>query len=224
LELLRSYLAPERRGVVERHRQTLSITWGQRDDDEIALQVEEKLRKALLEHRLIAFDYDSPASADGKPRRHTVEPWERFFDSSRGHHYLYGYCREVHEPDCSSTTPRKYIHYRLGRITHVEILPDKLPPYPPRAQQNPLIYRLAPKIARRGEVSRNPGITIERTEAQPDGAIVVYATTDNPWWAVRTLMHYGAACEILGGPEALAEIRQIARALADLYTLRENSE
>ena len=221
LSTLVSYLSPERRGFLERQRTALDVEWGQRDDDVIDPAVEHKLHKALVERRLIAFDYYSPAQPDQQPRRHLVEPWGRYFDSSRGHYYLRGYCRELREPDGSLTHPCYYIHYRLGRIDNMAVLPDKLPPQPPRAPHKPLIYRLSSKIARRGEVTRHPGITILAVEQQPDGSVMVHAETDNVWWAVRTLLHYGVTCQVLGGPEALAEIRQIVKEMAEIYGLVE---
>ncbi len=224
LGLIASYLPPERRGVVESQRQTLAISWGQRDDDVLAPQVEEKLQKALLERRLVTFDYLSPAYPDERHRQHTVEPWEKFFDPQWGHYYLRGYCRSIREPDGNITQPRQYYHYRLGRISNVSVLPDKLSWRPPTALEKLLVYRLAPQIARHGNVTQHVGITITRTEIQPDGAVVVYAQTESLWWALRILLHYGATCEILGGPEALAEMRQIVGELADLYGLRENPE
>ncbi len=214
------YLSARRRGDLERRRTALAVEWGQRDDDVIAPAVEAGLSRALVEHRLIAFDYTSPTQADGAPRRHTVEPWERYFDAVRGHYYLRGYCRRTAGPP-GEYEQNRYMHYRLGRINRLEVLPQKLPPIPPRAPRVELVYRLSPQIARRGEVTRHPGITISRTERQADGGVVVHAETDNVWWAVRTLLHYGANCQVLGGGEALFEMRHTVGEMARVYELVE---
>ncbi len=223
LSLLVSYLSPERRGDLERQRTALQVEWGQQDDDTLAPDVERGLRKALTQRRLIAFDYYSPAQQDGLPRHHVVEPWERYFDSSRGHYYLYGYCRRTEGPR-GPYEPRRYIRYRLGRIDNLRVLPDKLPPQRPRVRKQPLVYRLAPEVARRGDVTRLPGITVLRREPQEDGSIIVHAETDDLWWAVRRLLHYGAACEVLGEREALYTMRRVVKKMAKVYGLGPDSE
>jgi predicted DNA-binding transcriptional regulator YafY len=210
------YLSPERRGDLERQRTALQVEWGQRDDDVIPPDVQAGLSRAYVERRLVAFDYLSPGHADGVPRRHVVEPWEPFFDAVRGHYYLRGYCRYSDGP-LGRRSQNRYIRYRLGRMSNLEVLPPKLPPSPPKAPRVELVYQLAPKIARRGEVTRHPGITILATEAQPDGSLIVRAETEDAWWAVRTLLHYGPNCQVLGGGEALWEMRRTVREMGRVY-------
>jgi len=217
LSLLVNCLPPERGGVVSRQRAAFSIEWGQRDDDVIDLGVEAKLQRALQKRRLVALDYYSPSQADGQPRRHTVEPWGLAFSSVWGHYYLRGYCRHTESAAYGRVMQRKYMYYRLGRIRNVEVLPEKLSPIPPTVHPKPLAYRLAATIARQGDVTRHPGITIVRKEAQEDGSLIVHAEVDNVWWAVRSLLHYGANCEVLGGREVLWEMRKTVRAMAVMY-------
>ncbi|HEY89857.1 MAG TPA: WYL domain-containing protein [Thermoflexia bacterium] len=217
LSLLLSYLSPERRGELERQRTALAVKWGRRDDDEIASPVADGLQKALIHHRLVEFDYYSPAQPDGEPRRHIVEPWKRYFDSVRGHYYLHGYCRQTTSAAYGPRRQQHYFHYRLGRIRNLKLLPDKLPSSPRQTHRFQLDYQLAPEIARRGEVSRHPGITILAREPQADGGMLVHAKTDDIWWAVRTLLHYGPNCKVLGGYEARYEMRQTVQRLAQLY-------
>jgi len=221
LGVLVSYLPPERRNALQRLRATLEVEWGQHDDDVIDADAEAKIRRAVVQRRLIAFDYYSPSQADGLPRRHTVEPWGLSFIAVWGHYYLRGYCRYTDNELHGREIQRQYVYYRLGRIRNVEVLPDKLPATPPTVFPQPLQYRLAASIARTGSVTRHPGITILRTERQDDGSVMVYAETDNVWWAVRALLHYGATCEVLGGPEALAEMRRTVAAMAAVYEGRE---
>lgn len=218
LALLISYLSPERRGDLDKQRTALEVSWGRRDEDEIDPAVERGLRKALLEHRRVAFDYASPYYEDGATHRHVADPWLRYFDSTRGHFYLRAYCRQV--TDASGTTHRRhgYRHYRLGRMQNLKVLPEKLPPFPPTARTYPLTYRLAPVIARRGDVTRHPEIEILDTEPQDDGSMIVHAETENVWWAIRSLLHYGANCEVLGGPEARFEIKKVVEAMAAVYS------
>ncbi len=55
-----------------------------------------------------------------------VDPWERYFDITRGHYYLRGYCHYTHGPHGRHDQAR-YLYYRLGRIVSLEVLPEKLP-------------------------------------------------------------------------------------------------
>jgi predicted DNA-binding transcriptional regulator YafY len=217
LTLLTGYLSSARRSALDDQRTALAIAWGRQDRDALDPDVDRALRKGLTERRLIAFDYYSPSHADGLPRRHTVEPWERYFDSVRGHEYLRGYCRKTVSAAHGEHAQHRYFRYRLGRMHNVAVLPDKLPPTPRHTRTYPLIYRLRAEIARRGEVTHHPGIAIERTEPQEDGSVIVRAETDSPWWAVRTLLHYGPSCEVLGGSDALYQMRRVVEEISGLY-------
>jgi len=221
LSLLTSYLPPERRGDLDNQRGALDVAWGRHDNDAIDPAMERGLEKAQRTRRLVAFDYYSPAQRDGQPRRHIVEPWQRYFDSVRGHDYLRGYCRQTTSEAYGTIPQRSYIRYRLSRIHNLEVLPDKLGRQPPRVLQEPLIYRLAPMIARRGEVSHHPGIDIEERARQENGGMIVHAKTDDIWWAVRTLLHYGPNCEVLGGEKALYEMRRTVEQMAEVYRIVE---
>lgn len=216
LGTLVGYLPPERRGDLLRLRTALEVQWGQQDDDVIDATVEANLQRALQQRRLIAMTYSSPERADGRPLRHIVEPWALAYMAVWGHYYLRGYCRYIEDEMHRPIPQRRYIYYRLGRIHAVELLPEKLSA-PPTVFPKPLRYRLAARIARQGNVTRHAGIRILHTEAQDDGSVIVDAETDDVWWAVRTLLHYGANCEVLGGPEALAEMRQTVEAMAAVY-------
>jgi len=217
LAVLKRYLPMARRDLLERQRLALQVQWGQRDRDCIPAQVEEGLQQAISQRRLIAFDYYSPTHADALARRHTVEPWERYFDATRGHYYLRGYCRCSTAPDGQAQQRDRYIRYRLGRIRNLEVLPTKLPSSPPPAPRFVLVYRLSPEIARRGEATQQPAITILSTDPQPNGSLIVRAETDDVWWAVQALLHYGPSCQVLGGSEALSEMRRTVRGMAQAY-------
>lgn len=210
---LLNLLSPERRADFERLRLAYNVRWGYRDSDPIAPEVEEGLTKAITFQRLVAFDYLSPRQADATPRHHLAEPYERYFDAGRGHEYLLAYCLRTDGPK-GVYEPKRFFHYRLGRIRNLQVLPNKfvrrsLPRYPLR-------YRLDASVARQG-ISKLPDITILHTEPQEDGSVIVEAETSDIWWAVRTLLHYGASCELLGGRRALAEMRRVVKDMALLY-------
>lgn len=216
LNRLSTYLPEARRRDLERQRVALRVDLRQLDHDRIAPAVERAVERARAEQRLLRFYYLSPGQEDGGLRRHTVEPYERYFDTTQRHHYLYAYCREVDGPK-GSWPMRRYFRYRLGRIQveGIEVLETKLPPYPPRTQRHALVYRLAPAIARLGDVTEH----FEAMQVTPEeeGSVLVQAETDDLFLALQTLLRYGPNCQVLGGPEALREMRRMVAEMARLY-------
>jgi predicted DNA-binding transcriptional regulator YafY len=212
---LRFYLAPERRRKIERQRTALRVDLGQRDEDEIQPAVWQELTKALTKLRRIEFRYRSPQQEDGEARRHVVDPYDCYFDTVRGHYYLQGWCHYTDGP-LGRYDQRKYFYYRLGRIHDLHLLPNKLPPFPPSAPHYAAIYELSPQVARLG-ITHHPQIEIQEVERREDGSVVLRGETDNVFWAVRTLLHYGPNCKVLGGPEMRWEMRKIVRKMAEMY-------
>ncbi len=213
---LRLYLDPKRVAVIERARTALRMDLRQRDEDKIRPAVWDGLTRAFVERRQVELLYLSPEYENGQPRRHVVEPYEPYyFDTTRGHYYLRAYCRHVEGPD-GDAYPHAYLTYRLGRILKLTVLPQKLPPVPPSARRYPVEYELAANIARLG-ITRHPEIQVQEVEQREDGSVVVRGETDNIFWAVRTLLHYGPNCRVLGGPEMLREMRAIVQEMAKLY-------
>ncbi len=218
---LRRLLSPGRRGDLERQRSLLTLDVRQRDDDAIAPELWEGLSRAVSRRQRIAFDYVSPQYADGLTRRHVVEPYEAlYFDAARGHFYLRGWCVATTGLE-GRVDVRKYIPYRLGRMSKLEVLPDKLPPARPRSPTFAVVYRLSPEVARLG-VSRHPHIVIEAVERQEDGGAMVRGVTEDVFWAQMDLMHYRENCRVLGGPELLAAMRKAVRKMGEMYGLGED--
>ena len=215
LNTLRSYLAPERRELLERQYVALALELGQRDEDEIDPDVWDKLTYALARHLRVEFDYSSPSQKDGVPRRHVVDPYKCYFDAERGHYYLRGWCHYTVGPP-GRFEQHRYFRYRLGRMANLKVLPDKLPPSPPPAPRYQVVYELKPQVARFG-ITRHPVIEITKVEKRDDGSALVYGETEDVFWAVRSLLHYGPLCRILGGPEMLREVKAIVKAMAELY-------
>jgi hypothetical protein len=218
IDTLLPWLSEERRRIVERAQGLLDVDLRQRDSDEIAPDVWTAVQTANSERRQLAFDYLSSTYEDGVPRHHVVEPWERYFDTGRGHYYLRAYCLWRDGPDGPSE-PHAYRHYRLGRIQagSATVLPAKLPPAPRAARRYPAIYQLAPEIARLG-VSRQPALLGEPQVGEgADGWVEVRGQTDDLFLLSRNLLYYGPNCRVLGGKELLAEMRKLVRGLAEIY-------
>ena len=210
--------APEsQRDSLAGRRQRLRIDLRRKDNDQIEPGVEAAVNRALSQRRWLRFAYHSPSQADGHPRLHTVQPWHLHFDSVRGHLYLDAYCAEVAGPH-GLWKRQQWQLYRLGRIVAegVEVLPDRLPPTPPRRPRHPLEYWLAPEIARSGEITRHFDNT-EVHETDGKGWVRVTATTHDLFGAVRHLLRYGPYCKVTGGSEARREMQVLVRAMAKFY-------
>ena len=215
LQRLRKALAPERREEIERRHTALALDLGRRDEDEIAPAVWDGLTRALVARRRIEFTYRSPQQDDQTPRRHVVDPYERYFDAARGHYYLRGWCHYSEGP--RGVRPQhRYFDYRLGRMAELQLLPDKLPPFPPPAPQYAVAYELSARVARFG-VSRQRGIEVTDVEMRPDGSALVHGHTHDPFLAVQALLHYGPNCRVLGGPEVLERMRSAVREMGEMY-------
>jgi predicted DNA-binding transcriptional regulator YafY len=213
---LRLYLDPERVRLIEEARTALEMDLRQRDEDEIQPGVYTDLTKAFVSRRQVELVYLSPQYEDGQLRRHIVEPYEPYyFDATRGHYYLRAYCRRVEGPE-GVERPHTYYTYRLGRIQALRVLPKKLSPIAPRPPRYEVVYRLAPEIARLG-VTRHPEIEVQEVERREDGSAVVRGETESVFWTVRRLLHYGAKCEVLGGPEVRWEMRKVVGEMGELY-------
>ena len=205
------------RSAVGNKRQRLRVDLRRRDDDIVHPAVQAAVDKAYDERRRLRFWYLSPGQADGAPRRHTVEPWFLHFDTMRRHLYLDAYRLHVSGPLGEWPQPR-WQKYRLGRIQPdaIEVLPDKLPPTPPKRPHYELEYLLAPEIARLGEVSRHfEPMTVHPPDE--DGWVWVTAKTDDLFVAVQTLLGYGARCRVVGGSEARQMMVENVAALARFY-------
>lgn len=209
-------LPEDRRRQLTRQRVAPRVDLRRLDAGIIAQAVEERVERALISRRLLRFSYRSPLYEDGLPRRHTVEPYELTFDTKRRHQYLYAFCRRMEGPEGSHEV-QQYIYYRLDRILAdgIEVMESKLGPVAPRGKRYELVYRLTPAVARLGEVTQH--FEEMQVTLEADGSAEVRAETNNLFFAVRTLLHYGQNCQVLGGPEALREMQEIVQEMAKMY-------
>ncbi|MBP8109512.1 MAG: WYL domain-containing protein [Caldilineaceae bacterium] len=211
------FLPDQQQGAVEDRRIRLRVDLRSRDRDIIAPRVHATIDEALAKGRLLEFDYHSPGQADGVPRTHTVEPWGVDFDTARGHLYLDGYMLKVNGPH-GLWRPNRWQRYRLGRIdgASIRLLPDKRGPTPPKRPAIPVEYKLAPEIARTGQVTHHFENT-EVHERDADGWVRVTATTSDAFRATRLLLSYGPGCVVLGGEQVRSEMARLVRATGLLY-------
>jgi len=213
-EQLRLFLAPHRRVDMERQRHLLKVRLSRRDEREIAEQVWLGLRRALSTGRRVELHYISATQADEQARRHVVDVYEPpFFED--GHFYIRGFCRYVVGSESRQKVGR-YLDYRLDRVIEVTVLPNRIPPDPPKARRYDVAYWLSPVIARRG-VSRPQWIDVKEVVQQADGAAIVHGTTASIFRARQFLMRYREHCRVLGGPELLRAMKETVRKMSQLY-------
>lgn len=218
------WLPESQRGSIESRRQRWRVDLGRKDDDVILPEVQEKIERAIAQHRLLQFAYLSPVYADGQPRVHKVQPWYMTFDTVTRHQYLEAYQLEVGRP-VGSSQPQRWVRYRIGRIVpdQVEILPDKFVPIPPKRRRHHLEYLLSPEVARLGEISRHFD-DMEVHEPDASGWVRVTATTTDLFSALRQLLRYAHNCKVIGGSEAREQMQQLVQALARNYGVGQGEE
>lgn len=169
-----------------------------------------RLRPAL-ERCEVRFQYRSPYTAEDTVETHRVAPYD--FIQRDGMTYLDAYCLESSIPKLVTRT----ISYRLDRIDPKSIrrLPQQLPPVRYRRQVYPLRYRLGPQIASRRDVA----LWFEQSTChyQPDGSMLVEATTTDLWQARQVLLRYREHCVVLEPPELVAMMRESAERMLAVY-------
>ncbi len=216
LARITGWLPPDARHKFPGVRQFIQINLQRRDSDAIDPKLYAELGAAAGK-RFVRFDYIAPGQEDGLPRTHTVQPWRLYFDTWRGHYYLDGYRTEVSGP-YGLWKKETWHPYRIGRIlpATLEVLAQRLPPEEPRRKRYRIEYKLAPEIARGGQVTAHfDSMVVDPGDA--DGWVRVAAETTNLFRARQILLSYGAGCVVLGGPEILAEIRRHVAGMASHY-------
>lgn len=213
IQTLTMALSTERRREIERERGLIELDLRKRDSDTIDDAIWDKVGQAVREHRELEFEYYSPQQEDEKPRTHCVESQRLFFDRMRAHYYVEAYCIEHRGP--KGNFPDGTMHrYRLGRISNPVLLPRKFVPGVHVPRKHDLIYELSPKVARYGITEHFSGSEVDY---RSDGSAVVRAKSTDLFWDIRALLHYGANFRILGGEEALKEIKEIVVAMHKQY-------
>jgi predicted DNA-binding transcriptional regulator YafY len=212
------FLPDRQQGEVYGRRQRLRLDLRRRDTGAIQRDVQAAIDRAVSGRRVLRFAYRAPGQSDGMPRIHTVQPWNYVFDTTRGHYYLDAYRLQVEGP-YGIWNEGQWQRYRPERILTdgLRVLPDRLPPTPPKRPRHRLAYRLAPEIARLGQITRHFD-DMKVGDPDGDGWVPVTASTDDLFRAVRLLLSYGPACEVTGGREARREMRRLVEAMAQLYT------
>jgi predicted DNA-binding transcriptional regulator YafY len=217
LRMVSNWLPTRQRSSIPIRRHHYRIDLRRTDRDLISPAVEAAIDRAISERRLLEFFYRSPAQSDGVLRLHSVQPWKLYFDTVRRHLYLDAYCLRVRGP-YGVLKQERWLAYRLGRIQEegIRLLPDRMPPTPPKRPRYLLEYWLASDLVRLGEVTHHFSET-EVHETDAEGWLRVTAYTDDLFRAARQLLSYGPMCKVVGGKEARREVAMLVRAMGELY-------
>lgn len=213
LDEITARLPELRQADIRRRSRTLLLDLSPKDEDDIDEVIFDTIQSACNTRRLLEFDYYSPSHDDGEPRHNLVEPHRTYYDTQRGHFYLYAYRRRVTGPH-GSWDHQTYIHYRLGRIFNPHILPDHFTLRQEKTPRYDLIYELSPQIARFGVTRHFPDCEIIPRD---DGGAEIRARVDDLFMPLKTLLHYGPGCQVTGGREAVARMRDLVHHTWKLY-------
>ena len=169
-----------------------------------------RLKDAILERRLVSFDYFTSGGTAG---RRTVEPYRLCFKGMNW--YLQGWC----------LTRRDFRVFRLSRIRHLSeeertFLPRPAPPpleedgpaEPPLPMQA-VTLRFAPELAFR-VYDIFPS---EEIAPEPDGGLLVRTRWPEGEWGVSFLLSFGGAVEVLDPPPLRAALRDAAADILKKY-------
>lgn len=162
---------------------------------------------ATLGSRVLEIQYQSNASTE--PWRCDVEPERLYVEKS--HLYLYARCQRAHD---SAKKSREGIHipFRVDRILDTRPLPNSFVPKPPKTQ--PLTYMLTAEVARGGVTKHFKNQSVGYDEA---GNAIVTAESANLFVDLRKLLHYGPACQVIGGDEAVQRMKDLIREMSRIY-------
>jgi len=118
---------------------------------------------------------------------------------------------------------RKVNRWRLGRMGNLNILSAHFPANQ-RIPKKELVYELAPVIARFGVTRHFPDDDMQ-IFFQEDGSAKVSVSSRDLFFDLRILLHYGSNCRVIGGEEAVREMKKIVKSLYEGYfeTLESNS-
>lgn len=186
------------------------------DSKPIPVQVFSTLDIAITTKCQVQFYYLAPSNPANQAIYHRVYPHRLYF--RQGHWYLLAHDLVSHNPITGVISEHTHVaRFRLQYIqfdTDFKKLPYRALQHPYRFPQFAICYRLVGTLAR-GDISRRfQQMTIVR---QADGSVLVEGWTDDYWEAARILVGYGEHCQVLGGPEVLAEVKRRIQGLFRVY-------
>lgn len=201
----------ERRQEISKQR-SLEMELSTQDTDQIPPDVWEAVKTSTDHCRQLEFLYGSPQREDKV--FHQVEPIRYFFDVVRKHYYLEFFWLYSQSGAYGRTEQNyKVARFRLDRMSNPKVLPNHFNPNR-RIPSQELIYELSANIARLDVTEHFPEMQVYPNE---DGSVKVIAQSRDLFFDLRTLLHYGANCRVIGGEEALYQMKRLIKDMAKVY-------
>lgn len=213
LKIITMLLPYDRVKEVQNVRGLMEMELGVADDDVITEDVWDAVKMSQSTRRRLEFDYTSPQQRDGQLRRHTVEPIRYFFDTVRKHYYLECFWVTSSSHKGIVDQKRQVMRFRMGRMSNPTVLPSHFPP-DQRIPTKELVYEISRDIARSGVTRHFPDMQIFY---QDDGRAKVVVASRNLFFDLRTLLHYGGNCRVVGGDEAVKKMKVLVQSLHQYY-------
>lgn len=220
LDTVMALLPVERRRDIQRRRGLLEVELRVRDEDEIAPDIWYAVQVSVAERRQLEFDYMAGSNQDGIVRQHLIEPIRYFFDATRKHYYLEGFWLESRSHKGVNDQRRVVQPFRMGRISNPQVLPSHFSPGR-RIPKKELVYLLTPEVARHGVTRHFEDMHVIHDD---DGTARVHVMSRNLFFDLRTLLHYGPNCRVIGGNEAVREMKLIVKRMAENYVEPDNAK
>jgi predicted DNA-binding transcriptional regulator YafY len=206
IEQIKSVLPVQTRRKIETQKRTLEMDLAVRDAL-IPESIQVNINTTLNERRVLQIWYQG--NNDQQPWWYDIEPERAYVKNA--HRYLYARCRSAHSAEKKGIEGR-HIEFRMDRIHDTRPLPEHFIPTRPRTVE--LEYTLSAEVARGGVTEHFKGQQVFYLE---DGSAKINVASENLFTDLRKLLHFGAACKVVGGGEAVSQMKEIVKQLARVY-------
>ena len=164
-------------------------------------------KAAILEKRVIAFDY---YSTYGEKTSRRVEPLQLWFKSKAW--YLRGFCLDKRDVRTFKLTRMQGFTLTEARFAERDFPPEP-PPDPKYMQLVALKLKIAPEMAYRLYDEFHPA----QIEPQAGGGFLVHAVWLEDDWVYNTILSYGEHIEVLEPARIREIVKEKAQKIAEKY-------
>jgi len=167
-------------------------------------------KTAILERRVLAFDY---CSTYGERTARRVEPIQLWFKSRAW--YLKAFCLMRNDMRLFKLTRVRNLSVTEESfgVRNLLAVPAPAEPVRPSKPDVTIRLRIAPELSYR-VYDEFSGLM----EIQPDGSFLITVTWPEDEWVYGTLLSFGAGAEVLSPPHIRAILRERAAGIKALYT------
>lgn len=177
--------------------------WGGGEESRAVFQL---LRQAILDRKLVQFEY---VGAQGAADTRLVEPSKLFFRGQGW--YLQGFCR----------LRQDYRFFKLTRLTRLQMLDEGFERKPPPPIQLPPLLPSTPYLL---SFSREMGFRVrdeffgEQIETLPDGSFLVHCLFPDGDWILGYLLSFGPGLRVLSPPETARQLAELGEKICQNYS------